>query len=483
MDRIAKDGISRVFGNPMADPDKNEFLNDLRRELEERPKVDRVFIHMVFMGEADKVNSSRGLDIRRENIENKRHLVQEFFSNPEVELIVEFICHNRPPPPTPVSDIGTIALARHSSLQTSDGVTMFVGFVPLMDLYRIWERLKGRFLSRNLRFGLSAEKHPNRKIREALADIVIKQSLSPELFPFNHNGVALAAERVALNDGKATLTVPRLLNGAQTITSVAKFLEDNSQNPALKENEAKLGGIQVLAKIIEYDPTSDFVTNVTICNNCQNRVEPWDLRANDRIQCDLQDKFREEANVFYSRQERAFQNYSEEELEGMGVDPGHDMRIEPLARTLLAVQGEIGYMSKLPYIFENQDRYAKTFRSSYLEVDASRIVLVYKVYKAIRSPTEHLRERMGRKWSTPVQRAKNLVCALLIQGLLNDPKLKDHLDAFAEDLAVQWEFREYLRDLAVGKVCMILRHILTHKDFAEPVTKGKTRFPAHQRDI
>ncbi len=291
---------------------------------------------------------------------------------------MEFISHLRPPPPSAILDSGTVNSDQPSLVETQDGIKMFIGFMPLMDLYRISDRLQRRFLSRNIRFGLSPDNPPNRKIRQALADAVIKQIVPTDVFPFNHNGVALAAKKVTLDHGTAVLTVPRLLNGAQTITSVKVFIEANQKHLASEANRKKLEEIHVLAKIIEHDPNSDFFTNVTICNNRQNPVEPWDLRANDRIQCDLEDKFREEAKVFYSRQENAFENMSEDELESMGVDGSNDIRIRPLAQTFLAAQGEIGRMSKLPDVFEVQKQYEETFRKSYLDADARKIILAYK---------------------------------------------------------------------------------------------------------
>jgi len=431
---------------------------------------------MVFMGEVDKATNSKGLGFRREELENKRHLFQEFFANPEAELRVEFISHLRPPPPAAVLDSGTVTLSRHTSIETKDGIKMIVGFVPLMDLYRISDRLQRRFLSRNIRFGLSPDNPPNRKIRQALGDAVIRHTVATDIFPFNHNGVALAAKQVVLNDGKATLTVPRLLNGAQTITSIKVFIEENQKHLNNSENQQKLEEIHVLAKIIESDPTSDFVTNVTICNNRQNPVEPWDLRANDRIQCDLEDKLREEARVFYSRQENAFENMSEDELESMGVDGSKDIRIRPLAQTFLAVQGEIGRMSKLPDVFEIQKQYEETFRQSYLDADARKIVLAYKVYLAIKSPMEHLDELVAQKWSTPLRRARNLVWALMIQAVLNDPQLKQNLDSYAESLSVSWEFRDYLRKVAAGKVRKIMSYIFNHRDFADRLQREKYDF-------
>ncbi len=157
------------------------------------------------------------------------------------------------------------------------------------------------------------------KIREALADIVLKQVEPPEHFTLNHNGVTLAVERLDFAEGRVTFKVPRLLNGAQTVTSVARFLEDNHAHPALKEGKEQFSKIRVLAKVVVDDPFGALVTKVTISNNQQNPVHPWNLRANDRIQCDLQDMFAE-AGLFYSRQENAIEGLSEDELEDMGIN-------------------------------------------------------------------------------------------------------------------------------------------------------------------
>jgi hypothetical protein len=477
MERLAKDGFQRIFGNAMADPFKNELLNRLRGELSEKPRIDRVFVHFVFMGDIEKVEGSKGLGYWREELEKRQHLVAAFLGKEDVELHVEFITHLRPPLPPPPKDEGSIAFNQFTSVETSDGIKMCVGFVRLMDLFRLSQSLGVRFFSRNIRFGLKDEHNePKRKIRDALSAIVIQKNANPDVFSFNHNGITMAAEKVTLDDSSARLLVPRLLNGAQTITSVAKFVDENSTKSDFKANATLLEEIRVLAKIIEYDPSSPFVTTVTICNNRQNPVEPWNLRANDEIQCNLHDKLREEAQVFYARQERAFESMGEDELLAMGVDLSRGIGIRPLAQTFAAIQGEIGRMSKLPDVFENQKQYEDTFRKTYLDADARKIVLTYKVYLAIRSPMDHVEQLAAAKWSTPIRRARNLIWALLIQGILNDPHLGDLLEEYGCNLSVPWEFRDYLRKLAGSKVRKILFSVLTHKDYADRVEKEKYDF-------
>jgi AIPR protein len=478
LDRLAKDGMNRIFGNPMADPTANELLNMLRAELHEyRSAIKHVLVHFVFKGDVDAAEESEGLRSRQETLENKAHLVHSYFGDGDIDLSVEFIAERRRPPmPKPVESF-KISYSQHVSVETQDDKKlMYVGFLPLMDLHRIYKSLGLRFLDRNIRFGLSFDNAPNIKIREALSDMVLKQKTKPDVFAFNHNGVTLAAEQMTFEDGHAIIKVPRLLNGAQTVTSVDKFLTDNDGNPAIEGNAAILESIKVLAKIVVDDPSSVFVTNVTICNNRQNPVEPWNLRANDRIQCDLHDKLREEAGVFYSRQENAFRHYSFEDLEEMGVDTAKDVRIRPLAQTFLAVQGEITRMSKLPDVFENQKWYEETFRESYVHSDSRKIVIAYKVHLVLKDPVQRLVERSNQKLATAIGRARNLVWALLIQAILNDTKLPQVLEDYGSNLRKEAAFREYLRTLASSKLFPILKDVLSRDEYKDRMEKERYDF-------
>ena len=105
-----------------------------------------------------------------------------------------------------------------------------------MDLHAMYRALGQRLFDRNIRASLSPDNTPNRKIREALAEIVLKESEKPSVFAFRHNGITLAAGRVTLRGDSASIHVPRLLNGAQTVSCLARFLEHNADNPALRKN-------------------------------------------------------------------------------------------------------------------------------------------------------------------------------------------------------------------------------------------------------
>ena len=89
-------------------------------------------------------------------------------------------------------------------------------------------------------------------------------------------------------------------------------------NKVLCERRDVLEQIHVMCRIIT-DAVPEFVTTVTINNNRQNPVDPWNLHANDMIQLEMQDKFRDDLGVYYERQERAFENLSDDDLEEQGI--------------------------------------------------------------------------------------------------------------------------------------------------------------------
>jgi hypothetical protein len=266
MERLAKDGLPRLFGNPLQDAKQNDLVTYLKKDLKEnRQLIQGVYVHFVFKGDPDAVEKSEGLTQRREELENKAHLVHQYFER-EVDFQVDFIA-DRPgrkgPPP---KQVYPVRIEQRATVN-HDGRAMHVGFVPLVDLHEIYRGLGQYFFDRNIRAALSPENAPNRKLREAFDRIILKEVDDPAVFAFRHNGVTIAAERVEIEDGRAVLHVPRLLNGAQTVSSLARFLEQQSANAALKHGKDRLDQIRVLAKIVADDPSSDFVTQVTISNN------------------------------------------------------------------------------------------------------------------------------------------------------------------------------------------------------------------------
>ena len=476
LERLTTDGMARIFGNPITDPSRNEVLRSLKSDLEEvRSLIDRVYIHFVFKGDADKAESSAGLQDRKEQLENKAHIVEQFFGR-AVPVLVEFVADRRSGATVKLADSHTFPLGSHLTCAVPDGPSMLVGAVRLLDLHHIHRQLGQRFFDRNIRAGLSPDNPPNRKIRQALESILMKGQLQPEWFVFHHNGITLAAEKAKVVDGQVTVKVPRLLNGAQTVTSFGKFMEDNRDHPAIKNSQGALERILVLAKIVVDDPFGETVTRITISNNQQNPVHPWNLRANDRIQVDLEDKFREELRLPYERLENAFRELTEEQMDE--YDHDEPIKIRPLAQTLCAMQGDVATMPRVRDIFEEQKIYDVVFHRRYASptCDARRILLSYKIGTCTSIVLRHMEDRAPVWLKAAVRRSRCIVWALLVQALFNDNRLDAYLEAWGGSLKREQDFRELFRSLSANKILTILKEVYAEPAIKEKIERGLFEF-------
>ena len=478
LERIANNGLEMLFQPSYQDSSKNDILLYAKSELDEyRNIIEKVYVDFVFKGDAEKADASYGLDSRREDIENKKYLLQEYFNNKDIQFIVQFI-GDRKKPALPVKK-ETFEFECSESITAIDPDTnakMICCFIPVLELHKMYKGLGHSFFSRNIRAGLSPDNPPNRKIRAALKEIVINERTNPEVFTFHHNGITIAAQSLKNSDNSILISSPRLLNGAQTICSLDKFIEANNDNPTFKENQEKLKNLKVIAKIIEYNVNSEYVTKITIANNQQNPVEPWNLRANDKIQCDLQDKFSEELAIYYSRQENSFESLSGEQLEELGIEHQRDIKIKQLAQTFLGLNGEVDNFSRLRDVFESDKIYKRIFNEKCLDYDSKTIVLGVKALLLLNPVVRDMVELIAEKYKPALKASRNLIYALLIQGILNDSDLDKNKQRYGQGLTKEIDYKEYLKRIGTRKLLKIIRTMFKSNDYAKRIENENYTF-------
>jgi hypothetical protein len=221
--------------------------------------------------------------------------------------------------------------------------------------------------------------------------------------------------------------------------------------------------------------TPDFITSVTINNNRQNPVDPWNLHANDMIQLELQDKFREDLGIYYERQEQAFANLGDDDLEDMGITHYKAIELTRLARTFLASEGELDKLSRFREVFEDDRIYGQVFHPNRLRADSRLVVLCYKVQFRLQRLARDIVGKGANKYAY-VQRARNLLWALLCQAILNDPKLETRAHELGQGLSLEAQFTEWLSSLATTRVRFILGELVNEKSYAVKVAEGNFSF-------
>jgi hypothetical protein len=477
LNRLISAGMERVFGNPHQ-AEQNDVLLQLKACLHENQAIiDRVFIHFVYNGDPEHAENSSVLTALREDLEKKKYLIDNCFGRADVTLSFQFLSNETKKRRHVINKkTHRYSIAFPAAIETrgAGGQLLHIGLVSLVELHdKMYVEMRQRLFEKNIRAGLADEKPVNRAIRAALGRVLQGQADANE-FVFNHNGITMFAERVEMNGDLATVTEPRILNGAQTVTSVAKFFEENEGNRALAENRQRLGAIRVLVKLVS-QCDENFVTAVTINTNRQNPVDPANLRASDRMQLELQDKFRDELQIFYERQENSFEALLDSDLEDLGIEHNRAIKIKPLAQTFLAAQGEIDRMSRLPDVFEQEQTYRTTFKDSYLATDARRILVAYKIHFRLNRIIREIVEKGAAKYAY-LNRARNLVWGLLIQGILNDPRLNNVLESYGTTLVAEADFSEVLMTIASTKVRFIIKDAFHEERYQTMLADEKYSF-------
>jgi len=431
----------------------------------------------MFNGEPEKAEGSRVLESLREELESKKHFVDSYFNNNEVTLTIQYISNEtkkvNQTSRTKKTFQYQIKLNEQLNQEADGGEQMHIGFLNLYDLYRMFADMKQRLFEKNIRAGLTDDLAPNQAIKKSLKDIVINKKLSPEYFTFHHNGVTLYAEKFETQDGITTIVEPRVLNGAQTITTLSRFIEDIQRQPDYLEHIKMLREIQVIGKIVT-NCKQEFVTQVTISNNKQNPVESWNLRANDMIQLEFDDKFKVDG-IFYERQENSFANLLDTDLEELGIEQSKEIKIKKLAQTFLAIQGEIDKISDTGKIFENDNLYEKTFRHEYIKADTRKIVIAYKIQFRLGAIIREIESRGENKYGF-VRSGRNLIWALTIQGLLNRDDIESLLDNYGMNLSVEADFNSTIKEIGTKKIRMILSELIRQSKYQDYMNAEKYSF-------
>jgi hypothetical protein len=467
---LVASGMEQVFG-AAGENGKDPLLQEIRSSLfENEAIIDKVYVRLVFNGDPEEAQRSVVLEKLQEDLGSKKHLVDQRFRRP-VALAIE-ISSARTHKTRGIRTAGThtypVSLVETITRTGPHGELMTLGFMRLIDLHAMYKEMGQRFFSRNIRSALSPEEAVNRSIEQSLKDAVIEATTDPSTFAFNHNGVTLSADAVKVVDGVTTITEPRLLNGAQTVTTFGRFLGET-----VDAHKEALEKISVMSRIIT-GATDEFITTVTINNNRQNPVDPASLHANDMIQLELQDRFRG-LGIYYERQQRAFDNLSEVELEDLKIEADKPLELIRLAKTFIISDGELEHLNKFRNVFEDEAIYNGVFSRARINVDPRQIVLCYKAQFRLRRLVNDIVECGVAKYAQ-LPKASNLVWALLCQGILNDESLDTHAETYGQKLTLENPFIEWLSGVATSRVRFILSDLLDDKQFASKADAGSFNF-------
>ena len=458
LERLIDKGVEIIFSNPGLDKAKNPLLDIMWSRLHEFKKaISTIYFRFIFLGDSEVVERSLVLEKLREDLDNKRHFVDSYFKDQHVDFIVDFRSYGGKggPPPESIPNEFTIGLEDYASYQGPSGESMHIGLVRLDDLRKIYSVIQERLFERNIRFSLNPSKSVNRVLMNAFRSIILEKKDKPEVFAFNHNGITLYADRLEKTEEGIKVFSPRILNGAQTITTYADFFEKSTDDPRMKTGKDRAKNIRTICKIVT-DASEPFVITTTINNNRQNPVAASNLRANDMIQVELQDKFREERGIFYERQEGGFKaNPIDPDI----ITSSKPVELIKLARTYIVSDGEIQLLSNLGRVFEEDKIYSRVFAEERTKADLRQVVLCYKIQFNLKKYAKDIVDLGASKYGF-VTKARNLLWALLCQALLNDKDLDFLTQEFGSNMNIPAAFKDKISSLATSRCKPLLKELI-----------------------
>lgn len=472
-ERMLLVGINRVFGHSLREENQNPLISRLLTCISENQgAIDRVIIQLVFNGNPIRAEQSTVLNHLRESLEARKYIVDGFFGR-QVDIIFQVASNSR--------TVGHAFLPHRTAeynlrfsgslnVRTSNN-ELVMTLLPLSSLYRMYCDLGEKFFEKNIRCGLNDGKLTNSEINGSLKRILANED-PMEHFTFYHNGVTLTAQELKFDGHSLRMIEPRLLNGVQTVNTVKRLVENNKRQH--DKVQKMLDGIKVFARIVR-SREEEFLRRVTINNNRQNPITPWNLRANDLIQLHLEERFKGELGIYYERKENSLENLSDEDLEEKNIVNRKAIGIRKLAQTLLALHGEVDKISALSEVFENEKWYRDTFRESYLEIDPRNIVLLYKVHYRLPAIVKEI-QYLGYEKYEYIGKLRNLIWCLAIQGVLNDEKFASYVQSFGSSLTVETNFNLLLRSIASNKLRYILKDALNENTYRDYLREAKYSF-------
>ena len=369
----------------------------------------------------------------------------------------------------------TISMANHVRTDGPDGQILHIGKVSLKELLQMYRalhiRVPGAQRPRRAQTVHRIEPSPGQGLPGSGSGRLTRPRSVP--VPPQRRHADSHGSCTAIDD-HLELVEPQLLNGAQTVTTLAasatRLKERGEYSKAV---EARLAKLFVVGRVIT-NGDRDFVTSVTIASNRQNPIMPWHLRAHDDVQSRLQAWFRDHLGLYYQVQEGAFEGMTEEELEAQGVlDSDKCLDIKKLAQTFLAGDGAIDKMQQLKTVFEDDALYGKTFGIGRMNATPEDVVFCYKIDRRI---AKMLRVLGGTDKYAFVKGARSLIWALLCQAYLNDAKKDSYARLHGRDLIASQDFSDLVERYATTRVRPLLMWIANESPHVEDVKAERYGF-------
>jgi hypothetical protein len=294
----------------------------------------------------------------------------------------------------------------------------YFGMIDGLTLKGWWNNYGKRVVAANIRYALGSTEVNNEIKATALN--------SPEKFWYFNNGITLIAEEAlkapasvaSKSAGVFSFKGASVVNGAQTISSLAKVADDS-----------KLANVRVPIRVILLKTApAGFGGEVTRTNNLQNRIEPRDFVAHD----DEQKRLRQEMAI-----EEIDYQFVRSEESVLGPNSCELLEVTTAlacasADSALAVQAKTGVSSRF-FNDLTKPPYRTIFNPSLSGAKAYNAVLTLRAIDSwIEQKKRGLPKKSGQGWGVLVH--GNRILAAAVFSRIGGGDLSQPIDTFAKAL-------------------------------------------------
>lgn len=345
----------------------NQNVKNIQQEIENAlDECDQIKLLIVYSGDGITIQASNEIKQKVQSLieegEEQLQLYPDTFGPDEVEAALR--------EEHAVKNINEKIRIHKYRTCSQPRYTVF-GLIKVQDLVGLHNKHGRSLYEKNIRYFIGAGR---RGVNAAIKDTLLN---SPDNFMALNNGITLVGNHVEaksnVRGAKQTKNFQVLglsvVNGAQTISSAAQFIE---QNP-----DADISAAQVMVTIINTG-NNDFHKQVTKARNLQNPVDLSNFAALD----DNQERLRQEIALFGVNYQ-----YRPQRQSTTGIP---SITIESLAKALACLHQDIRYPARLksePSQFTNfeHDAYKSLFP---LELSGHKALNAHTVFTAVHQLAE-----------------------------------------------------------------------------------------------
>lgn len=326
------------------------------------------------------------------------------------------------------------------TVETQAGeVDITVVFVPTVEIAKTMLKYKNSILKFNPRCYLElSESHINQEIMDS---IILKKTNEFSLF---NNGITMMSEGTSINErigykDKAQLVIqnPQILNGGQTAFSLARILEENTENAELFENkEVLLKIITVNNEGLNINQQLELIEAISNATNKQNEVTYADRHSNDRIQLIVQKELFNKYGILYERKRG---EYSDAVKLGY-IDADKVVTRSEILRISRTLQGDLDKKQRGKKYYEDKTFYKKHFSIDLID----DYYFGFVCFRAIRQYMEQT--KIHSKVTNRILRYSPYLLLYLLSKIL--PKVNFTIDQIKEaikEILSKWiEFEKFI---------------------------------------